>query len=183
MEDKGELIDALSEFVRRKSVSLNSVVCTVKSYDAPTKTYYCEPIGDYADLQQVKIIADSTKDGFLIMPKIGSIITVGLTNDNSGYMAQPSSVDEIHLAGVNYGGLAKTTALTTKYNNLETRVNLLVTDLTALATAMNTIGSTPVTGTALGAAITTAISNALTPLTLTTQADISSTEVFHGDGL
>jgi len=173
LEDKGELIDALSEFVRRKSVSLNSVVCTVKSYDAPTKTYYCEPIGDYADLQQVKIIADSTKDGFLIMPKIGSIITVGLTNDNSGYMAQPSSVDEIHLAGVNYGGLAKTNEIKTKLNNIESKLNTIITALNTWVVVKND------GGTALKALLT-GLGGTLTP---TTQADISSTEVFHGDGL
>lgn len=174
MEDKGELIDALTEFVRRKSVSLNSVICTVKSYDAPTKTYYCEPIGDYADLQQVKIIADSTKDGFLIMPKIGSTITVGLTNDNSGYMAQPSSVDEIHLAGVNYGGLAKTDDVKTKLNNIENKLNALITAISAWTPVPNDGGA------ALKVSLTTWLAS---NLTLTTQADISSTEVFHGDGL
>lgn len=174
MEDKGELIDALTEFVRRKSVSLNSVICTVKSYDAPTKTYYCEPIGDYADLQQVKIIADSTKDGFLIMPKINSIVVVSLINDNAGYISMFSEVDEIHLAGVNYGGLAKTADLATRLNNLENKVNALVAYSATHVHAGVTVGAgvtgvtaTPVTG----------------ALTLTTQADISSAEVFHGDGL
>lgn len=174
MEDKGELIDALTEFVRRKSVSLNSVICTVKSYDAPTKTYYCEPIGDYADLQQVKIIADSTKDGFLIMPKINSIVVVSLINDNAGYISMFSEVDEIHLAGVNYGGLAKTADVKTKLNNIENKLNTLIT-------AINTWAPVPNDG---GAALKVALTTWLASnLTLTTQADISSAEVFHGDGL
>ena len=174
MEDKGELIDALTEFVRRKSVSLNSVICTVKSYDAPTKTYYCEPIGDYADLQQVKIIADSTKDGFLIMPKINSIVVVSLINDNAGYISMFSEVDEIHLAGVNYGGLAKTADVKTKLNNIENKLNALITAISAWTPAPNDGGA------ALKVSLATWLAS---NLTLTTQADISSTEVFHGDGL
>jgi len=182
MNDKSALIEALTEFVRQKSVSINSVICKVTEYSAPTKTYYCTPIGDYADIQQVKIIADSTKDGYIIYPKVGSVVIVSMINENTGYIALFSEVDEVHFAGVNYGGIAKTEQLKTKYNNLETRVNLLVTDLTALATAMNSLGTTPLTGSALGAAITTAISNAITPLTLTTQVEISSSVVLHGDG-
>ena len=173
MEDKGELIDALTDFIRRKSVSLNSVICKVKEYNDTDKTCYCEPIGDYADLQQIRIIADSTKDGFLIVPKIGSIVVVSLINDEAGYISMFSEVEEIHLAGVKYGGLAKTEDLKNKLNNIENKLNFIIT-------AFN--GWTPVAsdgGAALKALMATLGGN----LTLTTQASISSTTVYHGDGM
>ena len=172
MSTKGELKDALTEFVKRKAGDNGALVCTVKSYDALTKTCYCVPLADYADVQQVRIIADATKDGFIIYPKVGSTVLVSFMGDSSAYISMFSEVDEIHLAGVNYGGLAKTANLVTKYNNLENKVNALITAVNGWAPVPNDGGA------ALKVALTAWLATSLTP---TVQADISSDKVYHGD--
>ncbi len=172
MSNKSEVITALTEFVKRKAKSNDSLVCTVKSYDSLTKTCYCEPIGDFADIQQVRINADSTKDGFIIHPKVGSIVLVSFMSDSSAYVSMYSEVDEIHLAGVNYGGLAKTADLVTKYNNLENKVNALITAINGWIPVPNDGGA------ALKVALIAWLASSLTP---TVQGDISSTKVYHGD--
>lgn len=174
MSTKGSLKDALTEFVKRKAGENDSLVCTVKSYDALTKTCYCVPVADYADVQQVRIIADSTKDGFIIYPKVGSTVVVTFMGDSSAYISMFSEVDEIHLAGVNYGGLAKTANLVTRLNNCENKLNSIISAFNAWLVAPNDGGA------ALKVA-SAAFTASSVPVTV--QADISSTTVYHGDGV
>ena len=173
MSTKTDLIAALTEFVQKKSDVQHSIICTVsKAVDYVNKTCYCTPVNGDADIFNVRLIADYTKDGFILYPKKDSIVVVTFESDSSAYVSMVSEVDEIHLAGVNYGGLAKTADLATRLNNLENKVNALVTYSATHVHAGVTVGggvtgvtATPVTG----------------ALTLTTQANISSTKVFHGD--
>lgn len=169
---KGKLIDALKGFTERNSGVKDSVICTVKSVDVATKTCYCEPINGMADIKMVMYQPNSAVDGYVIIPKDESIVVVSYMNDYTPYISMFSEVEEIHLAGVAYGGLAKTADLTTKLNNLENKVNSLITAMNTHVHAGVTIGA-GVTG--LGSV---PIVGTLTP---TTQANISSTKVFHGD--
>ena len=173
MSTKTDLIAALTEFVKKKSGVQHSVVCTVsKAVDMTTKTCYCTPINGDADIFNVRLIADKTKDGFILIPKQDSVVVVTFESESSAYVSMVSQVDEIHLAGVNYGGLGKTADITTRLNNLENKVNALVSYTATHVHAGVTVGAgvTGVTATPVVGA-----------LTLTTQADISSTKVFHGD--
>lgn len=193
-EEKTKLIAALTEFVEKKSPTNDSLVCTVKSIDTTNYTCYCEPIGDYADIQQVKVKLAADKFGFFMVPKIDSKVVVSFTSDNSGFISMVTEIDDLvvyidnnnklevddtgfKFNGGTLDGMVKINDLVTKLNNVETRDNAIVTALTALATAMNTIGGIPVTGTALGAAITTAIAAITTPLTLTVKADLENTKI------
>lgn len=170
---KGKLIDALKGFTERNSGVKDSVICTVKSVDPATKTCYCEPINGMADIKLAMYQPNSSVDGYVIIPKDESIVVVSYMNDYTPYISMFSEVEEIHLAGVAYGGLAKTNDVKTKLNNLENKVNAI----------LNTIGTTwvPVPndgGAALKALFIAPLTN---NLTATTQADISSTKVKHGD--
>ena len=126
-KEKTEIIDALSKFIMRKSGNETSLLCTVKSYDSATKTCYCVPIGNFAEIYNVKVIADNTKDGIFIQPSVNSIVEVTIGTDGSSFISMFSKVDIIHLAGVNYGGLAQTANITTRLNLIETKVNALIT--------------------------------------------------------
>lgn len=174
MLDKGEIIAALTEFVKQKSVSKNSIICKVKEYNSVKKTCYCEPIGDFADIQQVRIIADASKDGFLIVPKVDSVVMVSLTGDNSGYISMFSEVDEIRLAGNNYGGVPVSDDLVTRFNNLENAFNTHLTNYNLHTHAGVTVG---VGVTAIPVVPDTG------NVSLTTSVMIESTTVYHGDGL
>lgn len=164
---------ALTEFVGRKAGKNYSLVCTVKTIDLTAKTCYCEPLDDSADIQQVRLIAEKTKDGFILIPKLESLVVVTFLSESSAYVSMVSQVDEIHLAGINYGGLAKTLEITDKLNNIEDKINDLITAIT---------GWTPVAndgGAALKLALSTWLASSLVP---TTMNDITSDTVLHGDG-
>jgi len=169
---KGQLKDALTEFVKNK-VMQRAIVCKVDSLDVFTKSVYCIPVGDYADVQQARFIADPNKDGLFILPKVGSTVVVDFLDNGSAYIAMFSEVDEIHLAGVNYGGIPKAADVANKLSTIENKINTLISALTAWV---------PVTGdggAALKVAVAGFIASTLTP---TTQGAIESNNVFHGDG-
>lgn len=173
MSEKSKSISALVEIIKNKSGFNNPIVCTIKSVDTLTKTCYCVPVGDYAEIPKTKIIPDSTKDGFIIYPKVNSVVIVAFTAEGLPYISMVSEVDEIHLAGVNYGGLAKTDDVKTRLNNIETKVNQLITAMAAWVVVPNDGGA---------ALKTAAAAFYGSSLTATTQGMISSTKVFHGDG-
>lgn len=177
---EAEIKKALIKLIEEVSPH-HDCVCSVTSVNLTDLTCLCEPINGDADIVDVRLITDESK-GFVIIPPVGSKVTVSFLNDSTAYVSQFSTVSEIRLNGTNYDGLVKINDLVTKLNNLETRVNLIVTDLAALATAMNALGAVPVLGTVLGAAITTAIANAITPLTPTIKANLENTTVKHGNG-
>ena len=173
---KTEVASALTEFVEAKSKGNDSLVCTViEDVDLVNNTCYCEPINGDAAILNVKLTTNITGAG------VGFLVVTFLDNA-SAYVSMVSEVDEVNINGKTLGGLVKVIDLTTKLNNLENRVNSIGTDLAAMATSANSIGSSPVIGTALGALITTAISNLITPLTLTVRANIENTLIKQGDG-
>ena len=182
---KTEVASALTEFVEAKSKGNDSLVCTViEDVDLVNNTCYCEPINGDAAILNVKLTTNITGAGvgFLLIPKKDSLVVVTFLDNASAYVSMVSEVDEVNINGKTLGGLVKVIDLTTKLNNLENRVNSIGTDLAAMATSANSIGSSPVIGTALGALITTAISNLITPLTLTVRANIENTLIKQGDG-
>lgn len=178
---EAEIIRALTKFVK-KNAPQQDIVCTVTEVNLTDLTCLCSPVNGDADIVDVRLITGTGK-GFVIIPKVASVVTVSFLNDATGYVSQFSTLDEIQLNGVNYRGLVKVDDLVNKLNNLENRVNLLVTDMTALAAAMNALTTTPVQGAVLGSAITTAFSNVVTPLTPTIRANLENTTVKHGNGL
>jgi hypothetical protein len=172
MKEKAELITALSEFVKRKAGTNDGLVCTVDSYDSTTKTCYCIPIGDFADIQQVKVCPD-TGTGLFIQPTVGSKVLVSFMSDSSAYISMFSTYDLMKIGGDSFGGLGKTASIASQVNNGENKINALITAIT---------GWTPVPndgGAALKVALTTWLASSLV---LTTQADISSTVTKHGNG-
>lgn len=171
-KDKIEIANALTEYIKKTVTVNDSIVCTVDSVDNGEKTCYCIPIGDFADIMNVRLIADATKDGFILYPKVGSVVVVSFMSDSTAFVSMVSQVDKIHLAGVNYGGLAMTAALTTHLNAIESKINALITVFNTWTPIPNDGGA------ALKAGLTAWIA---TTLTLTGQGDISSTNVYHGD--
>lgn len=182
-QQKIDLISSLSEFVKSSLTVNDSLVCTVKSYDSATKTCYCVPIADYADIQQVRINPDFNKKGLIIFPKVDSIVLVSFLSDSSAYISMFSEIDEMRLGGDQYGGIAKTNPIAQSLNALENRVNLVASDLLAIATAAAATTTTPVTGASLAGFINAAIANIATPLNITMLSTITNDVVKHGDGI
>lgn len=153
---------------------LYSIVCRVDSVDITNKTCYCIPLSEGGgDLQDVRLMSDN-KVGFLIKPKVGSIVLVTMLNRATGYVSMFSDVDEILLNGNAYGGLVRIGQMVTKLNNLETALNNFVTLYNAHVHGGVTSGPSTTTPPAFPNSTT---------LTPTQQAELENLTVKHGNGV
>lgn len=164
-----EAVRALS----KTNNEINCIVCTVDSIDTTKKTCYCLPIDESkADLMNVRLMADN-KTGFLIIPKVGSVVIVSYISNEMTYVSMFSEVDEIQLNGDNYGGLVRIQELTDKLNNLENAFNQHLVLYNAHTHAGVTSGGS---STAVPTAVDT---NVLTP---TVKTELENQTVKHGNG-
>ena len=169
MAKKNDIRDAIRT-LSDKGDALYSIVCKVKKVDLINNLCDCEPINGDADLLDVRLMAQSST-GFLIIPKLNSVVVVTMLNKYTGYVAMFSEVDEIQLNGGLNGGIVKATTLTTKLNILEA-------DLNALKTAFSSWVIIPSDGGAALKAIATAWASA--SLVPTTPIELQNLKVKHG---
>jgi hypothetical protein len=168
--------NAIRDAIRQLSKSndeVYSIVCTVDSVDATNRTCDCSPIDGKADLLGVRLMAENST-GLFILPKVNSTVIVTMINVFTGYVAMFSEVEEIQLNGDNYDGLVRISDLVTKLNNLENKVNAIIstynahTHITTCGAGAGTASPTPST-----------VVGTLTP---TTQSSIENITVKHGNG-
>ena len=130
--------------------------CEVVSVDIPNRTALVKYEAEYI----VKLMT-SVGDGLLLIPEVGSSVSV-LDGQIIGY----SDLDEIWLSGQQHGGLVKVSELVDKLNNLEDKVNSIITTFNAHTHASTGAPPVPlVTG---------------SPLTPTTINDLENPDVKHG---
>ena len=149
-----------------------SILCTVKSVDLTAKTCYCLPVSGDADITDVSLIVNA-QTGFMIIPTVGSKVLVTMQNESTGYVGMYSQVDFIYLNGDSYGGLVKVADLVTKLNNLEKKVNTLITAMSSWVVVPNDGGA---------ALKTIAATFYGSLLAVTTQSSIENTTVKQGNG-
>jgi hypothetical protein len=131
-----------------------------------------QPIDETAELKDIRLCAADDPKAFIIVPAIGSVVYIQLSSPNEGIVVGVSEVDEVMLRGDAEGGLVKVNDLLTKLNNLENKVNTIITIFNAhthpyvnvVTPAVTSASSTPVSGT-------------LVPTVL---ADIENDKVKHG---
>jgi hypothetical protein len=118
-------------------------------------------------------MTDTTKKGFYIIPKVGSLVIVSMINNEAGYVSLFSEVQEIQLNGDNYDGIPIVGNLVQKLNNLENKFNAHIALYNAHVhpeTSVNTlVPSVPDT------------TNIIAPITTT--ADLKNLTVKHGNGV
>jgi hypothetical protein len=160
------------EILAGKNEEIYSIACNVSNVDKVKKICDCTPINGKAIMYNVKLMSDD-KTGFLLVPKNDSIVIVTMVNKYTGYVAMCSELDEIQLNGTNYDGLVKINDLVTKLNNLENKVNTIISTFNAHTHTGVTSGfsSTAVTP--------TLVAGTLTP---TVKANLENTKVKHGNG-
>jgi hypothetical protein len=151
--------------------NVSALVCTVESVDINEKTCYCIPINEDADIPNVRIMAQN-ENGFLLVPKVGSVVIISFLTDSDAYVSMVSEVSEIQLNGDNYDGLVKINDLVDKLNDIENTLNTHIT----LYNAHVHSGGTIMGSTGIPAAIDT---NTLIP---TIKADLENTTCKHGNG-
>ena len=97
-------------------------------------------------------------DGFLIEPKVGSMVFVLMSKYTLPFVVQYSDVVSYSLNGDEFGGLVKVIELTEKINALEQKINEIIT---------------------WGASVTPPLPS--TPLVLTQQSELENLTVQHGE--
>lgn len=178
MSDKAKLTDAIRRLAG-KTGEQYCIVCTVDSVDMAEKTCDLTPVNGDADLQSVRLMANNDV-GFLIKPKIGSLVIASFLNDAVAYVSMYSEIDEIQLNGTAYGGLLKVAQVATKLNALEAFANTVITAKNLIAAAGLASPGIPVTN---GTLATFLAGIPITPITPTTQNELINTTVKHGNGV
>jgi hypothetical protein len=165
-----ELRDALKTLTKPNNDGY-SKVCTVESVDLTKRTCYCIPINEDADITEVRLMAN-IDNGFLLIPEVDSIVVVSFLSDSSAYVSLVSKVSEVHLNGTNYDGLVKVQELTDKLNNLENKLNDLITACSSQVVTLAPSGTFPLASYFTG----------VTPLTPTQQTEIENQTIKQGNG-
>lgn len=170
MSNKNKIRQAIKDMMPEpESIS---ILCTVVSVNSNEKTCTVKTIDTDVELYKVKLMANNNT-GFLILPKVNSIVVVSMVNEFTGYIGMFSEIDSIYLNGTNYDGLVRINDLVTKLNNLESAFNQHVTKYNAH------IHSGGVLTGALTGVPTVPETNTLTP---TVKSDLENTTVKHGNG-
>lgn len=169
--------DDIRTAIRKMSIDANamvSVLCQVLEVDIAAKTCYCAPVNGGADIPFANLLSTGDKKGFLIIPKVDSFVMVTMTSEDDGFVSMFGAIESIYLNSDNYGGLIKIEELVTKLNNLENKVNSIISTYNTHTHPYVNV-STPATTSASASQVT----GTLTP---TQKADLENTTVKHGNG-
>lgn len=74
--------------------SMQQLVCTVVERNGFTCT--CQPLDGSTAIPDVRIVAHDEKDGFVLIPAVGSIVVVAMLNDKAGLVVMQSEVEEVY---------------------------------------------------------------------------------------
>jgi hypothetical protein len=165
----GELADLINKIVNRKNSNERYSIATVKAVDG--LFIDASPVDGTADLMGIRLLAANDTKKFVCIPAVGSVVYIQLSSPTEGIVVGFSEVEEIYLRGDEFGGLVKVVELVTKLNNLENKVNTLITTFNAHVHPGVTTGpgSTAISATPVAGA-----------LTLTVRANIENQTVKHG---
>lgn len=137
-----------------KVLSVESDTCTVELLDTETQ------------VSDVRLQTESA-NGVYYKPAVDSFVIVASIEDFEYVVIMYSALDEIKFLDGSYGGLVKVEDLVTKLNNLENKVNDLITFINTHSHASNGASPSPIY---LGGTLTT-----------TVRANIENTKVTHGN--
>lgn len=154
---------AIAEVV---SVDVQACTCTVQQVTGKTST----------ERKTVSLMAD-VSDGLLLIPAVGSTVIVAWSDRLLPYVAMFSDLQDVYLDATGTitmnqgteGGLVKVRDLVTKLNNIENKVNAIISSYNGH------VHPDPVSGTT--GTPTVPISGTLTP---TQVVDIENPNVTHG---
>jgi hypothetical protein len=170
--------DILDDVVKQglNKHEIYSIVCNVDSVDLGDRTCVCTPVNGGAELQDVRIQASlGGTTGLFIEPEVDSKVVVSFLSREIAYISLFSDIKNVYLdfsdtvtfnGGVN-DGLVKVGSLITKLNNLENKVN-------AIITAYNSHQHVET-----GATTATTVTVVTGSLALTVQGDLENTEILH----
>jgi hypothetical protein len=157
--------------VNQRDKKYNSIVCNVVSDSVDMTEKTCDVKTLEGGLITNVRLLPSNVNGLFIKPSDNSLVLVHSISDHDYYVVMFSQFDEMDLGDGSFGGIAKIQQLTTKLNNLENKVNSII------STFNTHVHSGVTTGAGSSAATLTTISGTLTP---TDQSELENIKVKHG---
>lgn len=160
MADKNAIAKKLRLIVNNgRETEENIIMCTVVSVSGIYCV--CQPLDEeQAEIVDVRLVSEESDTNFIITPSVGSVVGVLAFSDvevSEFMVVLFSEIDTINIRGDQYGGLVKIEDLVTKLNNLENKVNTIIT---------------------WGATVSPPLATA--PLIATVRANIENENVTHG---
>jgi len=148
-----------------KGESLSMAVCEVKSVDAFTCNVKTVTGAAEVEIDGVNLCCDDV-DGMVIKPVVGSNVLV-VFSATVGYVLKYSEVDTVTFHGGTLKGLLKLKATVEKLNNLENKVNDLITACSSQVVTLAPSGTFPLAS----------FFTSVTPLTPTEEADVKNDKI------
>lgn len=178
MSVKNDIKNSILGIINTSDSEIYSILCKVAFVDMDSMTCDCVPIDtSKPNILDVKLIVKDEEgklvNGFVVIPKVDSLVVVTMLSNEDGHVTMFSAVEEIQLNGKNFGGLIKIEKLVDKVNALENLVNNLLTTLKNTSITLAPSGTYPF-------APLYAAFNSISPIT--NKSDLENTTVNHGDG-
>jgi hypothetical protein len=158
----------LKQILGIKDAYTDIIPCTVKSVTGNT----CDvtPIDGSPNVLGVRLSSESDNTNFLPIPSVGSVVIVGMIDNEMGVVIMFGKLDSIKIHGDQYGGLTKTQELKTQLDKTNQVLQAVVNSLT---------GWTPVANDG-GASLKAYASTQLAGKTIGDYSNIENTSVKHG---
>lgn len=144
--------------------------CNVNSVDLSKRTVNVTTITGNANLTFDALITAGISDGFVVTPEVGSMVYVFMSKYTLPFIITFSDITQFDIMGGEFGGLVKVVELTQKLNNLENKVNEIIT----------TFGMHTHTVTAVGSPTSPTSTPIAGSLTISQRGDIENVNINHG---
>ncbi len=149
--------------------------CNVDSVNEPERTCDCTPIGSEANtaLPGVLLSAENN-NGFLCLPVVGSTVIVAISTRNTAFILMYSDIEKVQFMDGSLGGMVKVIDLVERLNNIEDKVNDIITEYNAHThLAVDSVTSAPVT-------VSPTVSQVVGALTPTVRSDVENDLITQG---
>lgn len=170
MKQTSESIDEILRKIVGIDNSPISILCKIISVDENEMTCVVKPIDEGVNYMDVRLMADPVDDGIYYKPAVGSVVMISPQTESIYYVSMYSSIETIWLRGNQYDGLVKVVDLITKLNNLENKLNDLITACSSQVVTLAPSGTFPLAS----------YFASVSPLTPTVQNEIENPNVLHG---
>jgi len=151
-----------------------SIVCKV--VEVSGEFAELAPLNGDANILGVKLLAGTSSTPLLITPSKDSVVIATFLSRDTAFISLYSEIESVQIRGDQYGGLIKIDDLVGKLNDIENKVNGLITKFnTHIHITTATISATAVPGVI---APPTTTETPIAPITQ--KSDLENPEVKHG---
>lgn len=178
-QSKKNIGELLRMIVDDPTKEIYSIICEVTELNETERTVDVAPLNGDAEIFGVRLqSAISLNNGFVIFPKIGSVVIVTFLNKLTGYVSTFSEIDKIYIDSENEiifndgsnDGIVKISPLVNKLNAIENDLN----KIKSLFSTWNPIPNDG--GAALKGLVSSWSSNQISP---TQKTDIENDKIKH----